>query len=80
LNLPTADPRELERLGNEVPDSELARVWTITTNPEDIVKKVQSAVNLGYDEIQLHSASPSEEVFLEMCDKELLPSLKEKEN
>lgn len=77
LNLPIADPRELEQRGNEISDSELAKVWTITTDPEDIVKKVQSATDLGYDEIQLHSASPSEEEFLEMCDKELLPHLKE---
>ena len=77
LNLRVADPRELERRGDEISDSELAKVWTITTDPEDIMRKVQSAINLGYDEIQLHSASPSEEEFLEMCDRELLPNLKE---
>jgi hypothetical protein len=41
------------------------------------MKKVQSAINSGYDEIQLHSASPPEEEFLEMCNRELLPHLKE---
>jgi coenzyme F420-dependent glucose-6-phosphate dehydrogenase len=76
LNLPVADPRELERRGNQISDSELAKAWTIATDPEDIIRKVQDAINLGYDEIQLHSSSPSEEEFLKMCANELLPHLR----
>jgi len=76
LDLPIADPRELERLGNQVSDSELAKVWTITDDPEDIVEKVHRAIDLGYNEIQLHSASPSEEEFLSICKDEVLPQLR----
>ena len=77
LNLPIYDPRELEKLGNEISDDELAKVWTITTEAEPIIKKVEEAVALGYNEIQLHSASPSEENFLETCNKDVLPQLKQ---
>ncbi len=75
-NLPIADPRELERLGQQISDSELTKAWTITSDPEDIVKKVKNAIDLGYNEIQLHSASPSEEEFLGMCERDLLPCFK----
>ena len=78
LNLPIDDPRELERQGNAIPDEKLEKAWTITTNPEDVIKKTEDAISLGYNEIQLHSASPSEENFLNMCNKEVLPYLKEK--
>lgn len=78
LNLPIDDPRELERQGNAVSDEELEKAWTITTDPEDIIKKAEDAISLGYNEIQLHSASPSEENFLDICNKQVLPYLKEK--
>lgn len=78
LNLPIADPRELERLGNKISDAELAKAWTITTSPEEVIKKAESAINLGYNEIQFHSASPSEEDFLNMCQEEVLLPLKQK--
>jgi coenzyme F420-dependent glucose-6-phosphate dehydrogenase len=77
LNLPIYDPRELERQGNEISDDELAKVWTITTEAEPIIKKAKEAIALGYDEIQLHSASPSEENFLQMCNRDVLPQLKQ---
>jgi len=77
LNLPVADPRELERRGKQVSDEELKRTWTITTDAGDILRKAERAVALGFNEIQFHSASPSEEEFLEMCSKDILPHLKQ---
>lgn len=77
LNLPIHDPRELERQGNEISDDELAKVWTIATDAEPIIKKAEAAISLGYNEIQLHSASPSEENFLNMCSKDVLPHLRQ---
>jgi coenzyme F420-dependent glucose-6-phosphate dehydrogenase len=76
LDLPTHDPRELERQGNEISDEALAKVWTITTDAEPIIKKAEEAISLGYNEIQFHSASPSEEGFLSMCSKDVMPYLK----
>jgi coenzyme F420-dependent glucose-6-phosphate dehydrogenase len=78
LNLPIHDPRELERRGNQISDEELSKVWTITTDPQDVIKKAEDALSLGFNEIQFHSASPSEEIFLNMCSKDVLPYLKEK--
>jgi len=78
LNLPIHDPRELEKAGNEISDQELAKVWTITSSAEDLIKKAEEAIALGYDEIQFHNAGPSEDEFLNICDKEVLPYLKQK--
>jgi len=77
LNLSIADPRELEKRGNQISDSELTEAWTITTGPEEIIKKVERAISLGFNEIQFHSSSPSEEKFLDMCAKDVLPYLKQ---
>ncbi len=75
FNLPIYDPRDLERKGNQHSDSELSEVWTITTESEQLIKKAEDAIAIGFNEIQFHSASPSEEEFLSICKKEVLPYL-----
>jgi len=77
LNLPIHDPRELERLGSKISDAELTNMITITTNAEDLIKKAETVISLGINEIQFHNAGPSEEEFLEVCSKEVLPYLKQ---
>jgi hypothetical protein len=77
ISAAVADPRKLGKRGNEIPDEELKRIWTITTDTEDILRKAGRAIALGFDEIQFHSASPSEEEFLEACGREVLPHLKQ---
>lgn len=77
LDLPIYDPRELERQGNLISDEELKKAWAITTDSEAIIKKVEDSISLGYNEIELHSASPSEEIFLQVCNKEVLPYFKQ---
>ena len=76
FSLPVYDPRELERLGENESDSELAKIWTIATSAEQLIKKAESAIAYGFNEVQFHSSSPSEEEFIEVCGKEVLPHLR----
>lgn len=76
FNLPIYDPRELERLGDRESDSELARTWTIATSAEQLIKKAESAITHGFNEVQFHSSSPSEEEFIQVCGRDVLPYLK----
>lgn len=78
FNLPIYDPRELEKRGNLHSDSEIEKVWTIATSGEELLKLAEEAIQLGFNEIQFHSASPNEERFLDLCAKEVLPHLKER--
>ena len=68
------DPRELEERGNKYGDSELAKVWTVVTNKDEIIKKAEDAIKLGFDEVEFHCVG-SEEEFLEVCREEVLPYL-----
>jgi coenzyme F420-dependent glucose-6-phosphate dehydrogenase len=76
FSLPVYDPRELERLGENESDSELAKTWTIATSAEQLIKKAESAIAYGFNEVQFHSSSPSEEEFIEVCGRDVLPYLK----
>ncbi len=73
-----SDPRELDRLGEKVPMEDLTWRWTICTNMEDIYKKVDEYVGLGFDEIEIRSGSPDEKEFISRFGKNILPCLREK--
>jgi coenzyme F420-dependent glucose-6-phosphate dehydrogenase len=75
FNSPIYDPRELEKRGNEYSDLELSRVWTIVTHGEELIKKAEDAIAMGFNQIEFHSASTSEEKFLDVCGKNVLPYL-----
>ena len=76
FNSPIYDPRELEKRGDEeCSDSELADAWTVVTRGEDLIKKAEDAIAMGFNEIEFHSASTNEEEFLQVCRKSVLPYL-----
>lgn len=72
------DPRELDRLGEHVPMADLTWRWTICTNLEDVIKKVDSYIALGFDEIEIRSGSPDEKAFIARFGGKVLPYLREK--
>jgi coenzyme F420-dependent glucose-6-phosphate dehydrogenase len=76
LNQTIYDPRQLERYGTEIDDSEIEKTWMIVTDAEQLIKKAESVLSLGFNEVQFHSSSPSEEEFMRVCSKEVLPYLK----
>ena len=75
FNSPICDPRELEKRGDEYSDLELAKVWTIVTHGEELIKKAEDAIAMGFNEIEFHSASTNEEKFLDVCGKSVLSYL-----
>jgi len=76
VNQPIYDPRELEDRGSHIDDSEIKKTWEIATDVEQLIKKAESVISVGFNEVQFHSSSPSEEEFMRACRKEVLPYLK----
>jgi coenzyme F420-dependent glucose-6-phosphate dehydrogenase len=78
LSSDTYDPRKLEEESKTVDDSELTSYQaTICTSVEEIVKAAERYINYGFDMIQIHSCSPSEEGFLTDFGSKGLPYLKQ---
>jgi len=76
LNQPIYDPRQLEAYGSGIDDSVVERTWAIATNGDQLIKKAESVISIGFNEVQFHNAGPSEEEFIHVCSKEVLPYLK----
>ncbi|MDG6926615.1 MAG: TIGR03557 family F420-dependent LLM class oxidoreductase [Nitrososphaerota archaeon] len=73
-----SDPRELDRIGEKVPMEELTWRWTVCTDLEQVTKRVDDYVRMGFDEIEIRSASPNEKEFIERFGRQVLPGLREK--
>jgi len=76
LDQPIYDPRQLEARGSQVDDSEIEKTWMIATDAEQLIKKAEAVISLGFNEVQFHSAGPSDEEFMHVCSEEVLPYLK----
>ncbi len=74
----SSDPRELERVADaQVTDERVKDLWFVTTDIEEIVRKVETYIEAGYNWIQIHSCSPDEENFLDCFGREAMPHLRD---
>jgi len=74
----SSDPIEIEKIAEEnVSDDRIRELWFITTDIDDVVERVQTYIDAGYNWIQIHSCSPDEEGFIDKLGKEVLPRVRE---
>jgi coenzyme F420-dependent glucose-6-phosphate dehydrogenase len=74
----SSDPREIERIAAErVTDERTKELWYVTTEIDEVIKRVETYVKAGYNWIQVHSSSPQEEQFIDLCGREVLPHVRE---
>lgn len=60
-----SDPRVLEAQAASVDPKLLTSVQaTVCTSVEDVVKAVEKYINVGFNQLQIHSCSPDEKMFL----------------
>jgi coenzyme F420-dependent glucose-6-phosphate dehydrogenase len=72
------DPRELEEKAKGIDVKQLTEYQVdVCTTVDDIIKAAEKYVNYGFNEIQLHSCSPSEQKFLNDFGSKGLPYLKQ---
>jgi coenzyme F420-dependent glucose-6-phosphate dehydrogenase len=71
-----SDPRELDKIGEKVNPKLLAD--SIYTNMEQLIRKIEEYIEIGFTEIQVGSSSPDEEKFIQEFGKKALPYLQEK--
>jgi alkanesulfonate monooxygenase SsuD/methylene tetrahydromethanopterin reductase-like flavin-dependent oxidoreductase (luciferase family) len=76
FKLPIYDPREIEEMGRMVSDEALAKVYFIATKPEEILKPIERAVEMGFNHVYLQSTSPDETKFMDMAAKQVVPYVK----
>jgi len=71
------DPRELQALVGPEEEKTIKESWLITTDSDDIIKRLGEFLKMGFDRVYIHSASPIEERFLNLLGREILPWMRE---
>lgn len=72
------DPLEMERLAQELPASETAKRWIVSTDPEEHVEGLAQYVDLGFRHLVFHAPGPDQARFLRLYAKEVLPRLRKR--
>jgi coenzyme F420-dependent glucose-6-phosphate dehydrogenase len=73
----TSDPLEVERLGNALPDEQVASSWIVSDDPDEVVAAVKPYVDWGFDHLVFHGPGHDQERFLRTFTDRVVPALRE---
>ena len=73
----TSDPLEVERLGNALPDEQVASRWIVSDDPDEVVAAVKPYVDWGFDHLVFHGPGHDQERFLRTFTDRVVPALRE---
>jgi coenzyme F420-dependent glucose-6-phosphate dehydrogenase len=73
----TGDPLELERLGDELPDEQVASRWIVSDDPEEVVAAVKPYVDWGFNHLVFHGPGHDQARFLRTFADRVLPGLRD---
>jgi coenzyme F420-dependent glucose-6-phosphate dehydrogenase len=69
------DPLEMERLADENVENAHTR-FIVSNDPEEVVEKIATYVDLGFDELLLHAPGPDQNRFLDQFGEDVLPLMR----
>ncbi len=73
----TSDPVEMERLGDELSDEQVAKRWIVSSDPEEVVAAVKQYVDWGFNHLVFHAPGEDQSRFLSTFSEQVLPGLRE---
>lgn len=71
------DPREMERVGDELPTEQVASRWIVSSDPQDVVEQVRPYVDAGFNHLVFHAPGHDQSRFLEPFGEKIAPLLRE---
>lgn len=71
------DPREMERVGDELPTEQVASRWIVSSDPQDVVEQVKPYVDAGFNHLVFHAPGHDQSRFLEPFGEKIVPLLRE---
>ncbi len=70
------DPREMERLADQIPAQRAASRWIVSTDPDEHVEKIRPYVDMGFRHLVFHAPGPDQARFLTLYADQVLPKLR----
>lgn len=72
------DPREMERLADELPLDQAASRWIVSDDPDEHVERIRPYVELGFTHLVFHAPGPDQNRFLKLYGEQILPRLRDR--
>ena len=72
------DPREMERLADELSVDEAASRWIVSDDPDEHVEAMAPYVELGFDHLVFHAPGNDQSRFLRLYSEHILPRLRDR--
>lgn len=73
----TSDPLEMERLGDALPDEQVASRWIVSDDPEEVVEAVRPYVGWGFNHLVFHAPGRDQSRFLSTFAERVVPGLRD---
>jgi coenzyme F420-dependent glucose-6-phosphate dehydrogenase len=70
------DPREMERLAEELPTEKAASRWIVSDDPDEQVERIRPYLEMGFTHLVFHAPGNDQRRFLELYAKDVLPRLR----
>ncbi|ATY11990.1 glucose-6-phosphate dehydrogenase (coenzyme-F420) [Amycolatopsis sp. AA4] len=71
-----SDPLAMERAADELPMSQIASRWIVSSDPDEVVERIRPYVDAGFTDLVLHAPGHDQARFLELARQDLLPRLR----
>ena len=70
------DPREMERLAQELPLEQAASRWIVSSDPDEQVARIAPYLELGFTHLVFHAPGDDQRRFIELYSDHVLPRLR----
>ena len=70
------DALEMEKLADALPVERAASRWIVSSNPAEIVERIQAYIDMGFDHLVFHAPGPDQARFLKLFADEIMPQLR----
>ena len=72
------DPREMERLADELPLDQAASRWIVSDDPDEHIERIRPYVELGFTHLVFHAPGRDQDRFLKLYGEQILPRLRDR--
>jgi len=72
------DPREMERLADDLSAEEAASRWIVSDDPDEHVEQIRPYVEMGFTHLVFHAPGPDQTRFLDLYSRDILPRLRDR--
>ena len=72
------DPREMERLADELPLEQAASRWIVSDDPDEHLERIRPYIELGFTHLVFHAPGPDQMRFLKLYGEQILPRLRDR--